>query len=181
MQKRRLSINSFAGWLTYPLRLRTSKGFGVHSPFAFRLIREVIEERLPYYDYAGINRMHSDVSCESLRLLYRVAARFSAMEFIFLGNPDSKMLRVMQLAAPSKKIMINPEGECPESSLVVVDDPGKIGNRNYPPTCVLYLKNREMSKKITPEILSKAMIFNSKGASVVVLRRNLPGNRYNLI
>ena len=42
--------------MTTPLtRWRTSLGFGVHSPFAFRFIREVLRERrCAYYAYTDI-------------------------------------------------------------------------------------------------------------------------------
>ena len=33
------------GWFQ---RLRHGRGFGVHSPWAYRFIREVLRERLPY-------------------------------------------------------------------------------------------------------------------------------------
>ena len=36
-------------WLA---RFRHRKGYGVHSPFAFRFITDVIYERTPYYAYA---------------------------------------------------------------------------------------------------------------------------------
>lgn len=40
-------------WLA---RFRHRKGYGVHSPFAFRFITDVIYERHPYYAYGELDR-----------------------------------------------------------------------------------------------------------------------------
>lgn len=51
-------------------RLRHSRGFGIHSPFAYRFVTEVLCQRLPYYGYrtVGHDRTH--------RLLLRLTAYF---------------------------------------------------------------------------------------------------------
>lgn len=54
------------GWVS---RYRHGRGFGVHSPFAYRLITEVLREKLPYYDWDRIKGKQE-------RLLYRLACRF---------------------------------------------------------------------------------------------------------
>ena len=38
-------------------RFRYRKGYGVHSPFAFKLITEVIYEKLPYYAYGELKTL----------------------------------------------------------------------------------------------------------------------------
>lgn len=38
-------------WLS---RIRHRRGYGVHSPFAFRIITDVIYQRLPYYQYTEL-------------------------------------------------------------------------------------------------------------------------------
>lgn len=48
-------------------RFRHSRGFGVHSPFAFRFINEVLCEQLHYYDYDRL-------PTAEMRLAYRLAA-----------------------------------------------------------------------------------------------------------
>ena len=44
-------FDSFAQWYK---RLRHSKGFGIHSPFAFMLVNEIINSRCRYYGYDDI-------------------------------------------------------------------------------------------------------------------------------
>ena len=41
-------------YLTALRRYSRSKGFGIHSPFAFHFVLNVLRERLPYYAYEDI-------------------------------------------------------------------------------------------------------------------------------
>lgn len=63
-------------------RLRHRKGFGVHSPFAFSIITDVIEEKSAYYAYANMSRTYGakapipfKVACLLLRLANHFKAR----------------------------------------------------------------------------------------------------------
>lgn len=67
-------------YLTRSVRkLKHRKGFGVHSPFAYGIITEVIEEKLPYYAYHRMQRTYdkqSPISFKVACLLHRLANRF---------------------------------------------------------------------------------------------------------
>lgn len=56
-----------------------SRGHGVHSPFAYRFIREVLCENCGYYAYALLKTRHE-------RLLYRIAVFLQPTEIISLGG-----------------------------------------------------------------------------------------------
>ena len=43
-------------YIRYLFRSKHRKGFGVHSPFLFKLVTDVIEERAPYYKYIQIEK-----------------------------------------------------------------------------------------------------------------------------
>lgn len=69
-------------------KLKHRKGYGVHSPFAYSIITEVIEEKLPYYAYHRMLRTFSKqtpiphkVAC----LLLRLANRFHCRNVAELG------------------------------------------------------------------------------------------------
>lgn len=72
------------GWLA---RYRHSKGFGVHSPFAFRFITEVLGERCPYYDFDRLASAHQ-------RIAYRIAARLSPATYGVAGDADGTPIRM---------------------------------------------------------------------------------------
>lgn len=62
-------------------RLRTSKGFGVHSPFAFSLITDTLRPRPGYAYYA-----YSILSDPTDRLIYRLAARLDVAAISDFGS-----------------------------------------------------------------------------------------------
>lgn len=58
-------------------RLRRSYGFGIHSPWAYHIVREVLPDEYAYYDYATIRRLYGAdgrMAC----MLYRVLADAAA-------------------------------------------------------------------------------------------------------
>lgn len=70
-------------------KIKHRKGFGVHSPFAFSIITEVIEEKLPYYAYRPMQGSYpksSVVPFKVVTLLYRLANRFSCRNIAILGD-----------------------------------------------------------------------------------------------
>lgn len=70
-------------------KIKHRKGFGVHSPFAYAIITEVIEEKLPYYAYSSMQRRYdkkSPVPFKVVCLLFRLANRFSCRNIAILGD-----------------------------------------------------------------------------------------------
>lgn len=85
---------------------RFRHGFGVHSPFAFSLINDVIEEKYGYYGYATIaNRIKSQSLSNSLgdsfslkynHLLFRMSLRFQPKHVLLLGCEGSESMLYLQ-------------------------------------------------------------------------------------
>lgn len=75
---------------------RTSRGFGVHSPFAFNLITRVLRERSPYYSYEEVtetldaNGLLSSRNLHTSKLLMRLAYKFLPEEIILMGDDALK-------------------------------------------------------------------------------------------
>lgn len=69
-------------------KLKHRKGFGVHSPFAYSIITEVIEEKLPYYAYHRMQptyRKQAPLPFKTACLLLRLANRFHCRRVLEIG------------------------------------------------------------------------------------------------
>ncbi|MGL4293702.1 MAG: hypothetical protein ACRCSQ_09020 [Bacteroidales bacterium] len=101
-------------YLTKGLRkVRYRKGFGVHSPFAFSLITQVIDESAPFYAYEEILKLKKKyspltailpkfvsrrmTSVKVLFLLYRLINRFGPKTILEVGNQGGLVSYVMGL------------------------------------------------------------------------------------
>lgn len=70
-------------------KLKHRKGFGVHSPFAFAIITEVIEEKLPYYAYSSMQRRFdkkANIPFKVVCLLFRLSNRFHCRQIAIIGE-----------------------------------------------------------------------------------------------
>ncbi len=69
-------------------KIKHRKGYGVHSPFAFSIITEVIEEKTPYYAYQRMRRIYPNGGVLPLKvaqLLFRLANRFRVRTVLEIG------------------------------------------------------------------------------------------------
>ena len=70
-------------------KIKYRKGFGVHSPFAFSLITEVIEEKTPYYAYSVLQKLYNQktvIPYKLSTLLLRLSNRFHARNILEIGS-----------------------------------------------------------------------------------------------
>mgnify|MGYP000426660528 CR=1 FL=1 len=93
-------------WLS---RFRYRCGYGVHSPFAFSLITDVIYEKMPYYAYSSLKEEQKKMvrecgwtkgSQKVNRFLFRLVNRVQPDTIIEVGRPSSTTL-YLQSAKPS--------------------------------------------------------------------------------
>lgn len=97
-------------WLS---RFRYRCGYGVHSPFAFSLITDVIYEKRPYYAYRTLAVEQKKLAKERgwdrgtrkvNRLLFRLVNRMQPAHIIEVGHPSITSL-YLQFAKPSAEFL----------------------------------------------------------------------------
>lgn len=88
-------------------RWRHSRGFGIHSPYAFRMVQEVLttDLRYPYYAYdllaAERRRLDCAIPLHDIFLAFRLAVEFAPRAAALSGarGSDLKILRAALRAA----------------------------------------------------------------------------------
>lgn len=91
------------------------RGFGVHSPYAYRLITEVIREKTPFYAYEDLDDIESSSSRKhdiykikkgKARLFFRLANRFQPQHILEVASSGGISTLYLKKACPSAKITI---------------------------------------------------------------------------
>lgn len=95
-------------YLTSFNRYRRSRGFGVHSPFAYHFIKRVIKEQCGYYAYSDIDAAvkKSGMSRKTARLLFRVANYFNPSSILIVGNGDIAALTALKSVSTTAKVTV---------------------------------------------------------------------------
>lgn len=80
-----------------------SQGFGVHSPFAFRMVRDVLLPRYRYYDDDALRFLPLSRRCRRYAgVLFRLAARLAPASFMIIAGEESDALaEAVHLASPN--------------------------------------------------------------------------------
>ncbi len=93
-------MNRFRRYCTALRRYNRSRGFGIHSPFAFYFVRRVLREGCPYYAYENLNIYHSLakrliskhnatrnrlISLRIAKMLFRIACYFQPKDILQIG------------------------------------------------------------------------------------------------
>ncbi len=88
--------------ISWLLRKRQSKGYGVHSPFAFNLITQVLYSPYGYYAFADIaNRVGYDPYEECNQMLFRLVNHFKPKRILEINPGDG--ISTQYILAPSSK------------------------------------------------------------------------------
>lgn len=156
-------------------RLRHKYGFGIHSPFAYHFITEVLNQRHGYYAYAQLHHKHE-------RLVFRVALYFRPGRVVLMA-PELASASV-SLAMPAAIIGNQTDTDLCDRDLAVCDaasaDPRAVDTlltavkcRNLPAIILNHSKINNLQAFL--EQLPHGMTFdNHRDAIIIVPRPTLP-------
>ncbi len=95
-------------------------GFGIHSPWAYSLIRNVLFEKLRYYAFDELkqkfpHRNHKDIDLDEQ--IFRIVNHFKPSFVLILGTCEDSTINYIHSADNTLKIVI-PDPQKPISSLL---------------------------------------------------------------
>lgn len=159
-------INRYKCW-------RHSKGFGIHSPFAYRFITEVVRQHLPYYGYADIS------SDRRLRLLYRLIVYFRPRRVKIVSSQPTLLEGVIRRASSQTELvsdapyfLVADASDCATSDLCSMLIPGMEA---------LILNADRATTRAISEALPCGMLFDNRhGTIIIAAYRHLPRQNFDV-
>lgn len=185
-------------WLS---RRRRALGFGVHSPFAYRLIKETIGERCEYYAYEEF-RGKARKDFWWMALVLRFVSRFQPSHLVLFGATEklnfalekaSPLLLASSTTPESVTIAEKSADNFPENKLAGLNQPMAIVEqasseidinqlRNFPLVVVLNL-NRENNLQLWHQLIAErtfGMDFTISNVGMLCALPHLPRQSYPL-
>lgn len=162
--------------LTHINALRHSRGFGIHSPFAFRFVTEVLCQPLPYYAYGMLG------SDPRLRLIHRLTAYWQPARICLLARDTEPLLA----AAKSARTSIETVTADMQPDMLIADDMDTdtelyLGLLAGGHTHAVVLNSDKHTRSAVCGALPHGMTFcGSHGTLVVAACRHLPRQDFNV-
>ncbi len=157
-----------------PGRWRCSRGYGVHSPFAFSFITDTLRQRgYAYYAYESLT------DSTEIRTWFRIVCRLQPRSIAVRGVADKQLytdiITAARLAAPTCQITDN-DAELtwwgPASKGTVSVSSGE--------SAVLAGLPADEIGRVFGEIDHGMCFTNARGTAVIVTREDLPHQQFDL-
>lgn len=117
-----IRIRSALRKIKSPHRAARSRGFGVHSPFAFRFVREVLTQRYVYYCYPELEKLCSSCGANKrvVKATFRIALWFRPIEIETIGATNPAIAEALHLGNPTPA----ESAHCADRCIVGIDSEG---------------------------------------------------------
>lgn len=155
-------------------------GRGIHSPFAYRLVTDVIFAPYPFYSFEDIRKLASSAGTrEELEIIFRLINFFQPENIWTVGEQDENIEKVCNWAKPGAALLTVPcVNNTHENSIITPEENSFIIWNNY---CALEPFNLNREQPLTFIIrkindLKMEQLFEElkgkQGVSVTIELRN---------
>lgn len=168
-------------------KIRRSRGFGIHSPFAYDLVMNTLRDSNVYshYAYDSLDAFgQSPYGVTLLRLIVRLIARFNPGEVLVSGDPSGVLARVVEIAGAQ----LASTGYSPEMVILAGrgDDPGALDVAvrcvNAGGTVLLLDRRRDAQvAEAVKKSMDRGMTFYSRHKFLATGARHLPRQDFELM
>ncbi len=158
------------------IRQYRARGHGIHSPFAFSFIGDVLTESgsgYGYYSYPELNRLAANSHEARLaRLLLRLVSRIPhGVGPIQVANPTPALVRAVEGASGERRLLVINSNRLVEEAQTIIDGEGVI---------VITDDLAHLGRRLK-ESMTHGMSFTSgRGLTVIVSDTTLPLQHFKL-
>lgn len=153
--------------------LRHRRGFGIHSPFAFRFVTEVLCQRLPYYAYSTIG------NDRRVRLLMRLCVELApATVALLIDSPAPYAAAVA--AASRETAIIGDDAELTVADAAASTPEALEALARSGRHMMLINLSRERAATIQAAIPTGMTFYNLHGTLIAVARPHLPRQDFDV-
>lgn len=161
-----MKLRPATAFAKYLSRWRHGHGFGVHSPWAYRVITEVIGEHAKYYAYPEIDALFGRRR-KTARTVFRLLVFLRPANVVVIGDN-----RWLDLAAKAGVPTVG------NASAMIVDKPEAFTDfghaENIIFTCLNTTEGRNLWRKIMKQLSVGMAIDSHRHIGIISFRRGLP-------
>lgn len=160
-------------------RMRHSRGFGVHSPYAFMLIHDLIESRYAYYSDDSLEEILRRVPeyKHDNRILFRIAARMQPDHIRIYGAGNPAAEEAVRLSRPKIK-------NSGEHGLIYISSPGFdkefLKYSRIPDQIILARKLKPESLAFIEENINYGLLLYSPRLTLFIARKEMAFLSYDI-
>lgn len=150
---------------------RHKRGFGIHSPFAYRFITETLHQEHGYYAYRRL-------STDNERLVFRISLAIRPATVAILGMPSAR--QAVKFAMPMVRF-VDPENAEMIIAMGKVDIAIPNSDKQSFPHLVLLDNNSGRTRRLWKETMTFGMTFdNCHSRFVAVAKHSLPRQDFSV-
>lgn len=176
--KTECKMNMLDNPLVWLRRIRHRCGYGVHSPFAFRFLTDVVYERTPYYAYSTLDKAlplaHSMRRRKGLHLIFRLANWLQPAVAVL---PQEAHHTRRYLLAGCRRTLVLADAPAHGADLIVLREPDEQAAQMVRAGGVLILDNLQQHREWFRR-LPAALTFDLYDLGVAIYEERLTKQHY---
>lgn len=176
--KTECKMNMLDNPLVWLMRIRHRCGYGVHSPFAFRFLTDVVYEHTPYYAYSTLDEAlplaHSMRRRKGLHLIFRLANWLQPAVAVL---PQEAHHTRRYLLAGCRRTLVLADAPAHGADLIVLREPDEQAAQMVRAGGVLILDNLQQHREWFRR-LPAALTFDLYDLGVAIYEERLTKQHY---